>query len=189
MIIMAKVRRKKKQVIYHNNNKHAWTNDTKEQLSLMPGSDGYEARQEQLAENTSMSDENLDQAMEEQFDMIKKTESEADELAEEFHESFTKGQKSAAAMQYRSMVQRQDVVRQTAKIASDGLGRTVTEKEIESVTKGITVLPEDVPKALQSYESEFHQRELPVADTNHDGQIDEDDVYMTPGMSRMRRYI
>ena len=186
---MAKVRRKKKPAIYHNNAKDPWTNDTKDQLSLALGSDGYEARQAKLAENTPMSEENLDQATEEQFEMIKATESEANELAEELHEAFTIGHKSPAVMQYRSMVQRQDVVRQTAKIASDGLGRTVTEKEIESVTGGITVLPDDVPKALQNYETELHEREIPVTDANHDGQIDEDDVYMTPGMSRMRRYI
>lgn len=184
---MAKVRRKKKQIIYHNTNKDLWTNDTKEQLSLMLGSDGYEARQEQLSENAPISDEDMDNIAEEQFEQVQRTESE--ELAEEFHESFTKGQKSVASMQYRAMIQRQDVVRQTAKIASDGLGRTVTVKEIESVTNGITILPEDVPKVLQNYESEFHHREVPTVDTNQDGKIDEDDICMTPGMSRMRRYV
>lgn len=188
-MIMAKIRRKKKQAVYHNTNTDRWTNDTKEQLSLMPGSDGYEARQQQLAENTPASEEHQEEFSEEQWEQMQKKESEAEELAEELHESFIKGQKSPAAMQYRAMVQRQDAVRQTAKIASQGLGRTVTAAEIEDAAKGATVLPEDVPKALKQYEPEFHEREVPVIDTNGDGQIDEDDAYMTPGMSRMRRYL
>ena len=43
--------RKKKQPVYHNNNSDNCTNDDKEQLSLLPGSAGYEARQAQLAAN------------------------------------------------------------------------------------------------------------------------------------------
>lgn len=186
---MAKIRRKKKQAVYHNTNTDRWTNDTKEQLSLMPGSDGYEARLQQLSENIPAFGEYREEILEEQWEQMQKKESEAEELAEEFHESFIKGQKSPAAMQYRAMVQRQDAVHQTAKIASQGLGRTVTAAEIEDAAKGTAMLPEDVPKALKQYEAEFHEREVPVIDVNGDGQIDEDDVYMTPGMSRMRRYL
>ena len=183
--------RKKKQPVYHNNNSDNWTNDDKEQLSLLPGSAGYEARQAQLAANNPMSDENLDEVAEEQFEISEKMKEdrESQQLANEFHEAFVEGQKSASVMQYRSMAYRQDAVRQTAKIASEGLGRTVTEKEIEQINKGITVLPEDVPKVLKNYEKELNEREIPKVDANGDGKIDEDDVYMTPGMSKMRKYM
>lgn len=186
---MAKMRQKKKQAVYHSTNTDKWTNDTKEQFSLMPGSDGYEARQQKLAEHAAVSGEYSDGSAEKQWERMQERESDAGELAEEFYESFAKGQKSPATMQYRAMVRKQDAVKQTAKIASDALGRTVTEREIASVTGGITVLPEDVPKALKQYEPELCAREIPVIDANHDGKIDEDDICMTPGMSRMRRYL
>lgn len=185
---MAK-RRRKTQAVYHNNGTDNWTNDDKEQLSLLPGSAGYDARKAQLAEHNPMSEQNIDDVMEDQFEITKESDYDSKQLTEEFHDAFIDGQKSASAMQYRSMVHRQDAVKQTAKIASDGLGHTVTEKEIENANKGITVTPDDVPKALRNYEKELNEREVPKVDVNGDGKIDEDDVYMTPGMSRMRRYM
>lgn len=187
---MAK-RKRKQQPVYHNNNSDTWTNDDKEQLSLLPGSAGQKARQEQLSESNPMSKDNMDEVAEEQFELSEKEKEdrESQQLENEFHEAFTKGQKSASIMQYRAMAFRQDAVKQTAKIASEGLGRTISEKEIEQANKGIAVMPEDVPKALKNYEEELNEREVPKVDTNGDGKIDEDDVYMTPGMSKMRRYM
>lgn len=186
---MAKHRRK--QAVYHNNMTDNWTNDAKEQLSLLPGSDGYEARQAKLVESNPMSKENLDEVAEEQFDLDeeRKLEKKSHQFSDDFDESFTKGQKSASVLKYRAMARRQDAVRQTAKIASNGLDRTVTEKEIESVNDSITKRPEDVPRTLRNYEEELEDREIPTVDSNGDGKIDEDDAYITPGMKKMRKYM
>ena len=187
---MAKHRRKR-QAVYHNNNSDNWTNDTKEQLSLAPGSDGYNARQERLLESNPMSEQNLEEVAEEQFE-IEKTydaEREAKDLADDFVDAFEKGRQSASVLRYRSQMQREDVVRQTAKIASEGLGREVSTTEIEAKNNSITTKAADVPRALKSYEGELAQREVPTMDRDGDGDIDKDDIDYTPGMSRMRRYM
>ena len=187
---MAKYRRKR-QAVYHNNNSDNWTNDTKEQLSLAPGSDGYNARQERLQESNPMSEQNLEEVAEEQLEIEKTYEAEHDakDLADDFVEAFEKGRQSASVLRYRSQMQREDVVRQTAKIASDGLGREVSTKEIEAKNDSITTKSTDVPRALKSYEAELSQREVPTMDKDGDGDIDKDDIDYTPGMSRMRRYM
>lgn len=186
---MAKHR--KKQPVYYNNGSDTWTNDDKEQLSLALGSDGYEARQQSLSETNPMSEQNIEENVENQENLTQQynaIQSKAFE-SDDFDEAFTKGQKSSSAMQYRASMQRQDAVKETAKIASDGLGHAVSTQEIESQVHGLATTPEQVPKALVNYKKELEEREVPKIDLNGDGKIDEDDIYTTPGMNRMKRYL
>jgi len=183
--------RNKRQAVYHNNNTDNWTNDTKEQLSLAPGSDGYNARQERLLESNPMSEQNLEEVAEEQYELEKTYDEDHDpkDLADDFVDAFEKGRQSASVLRYRSKMQREDAVRQTAKIASEGLDRDVSTKEIEAKSDSITTKAADVPRALKSYDVELSQREVPTMDRDGDGDIDKDDIAYTPGMKRMRSYM
>ena len=183
--------RMKRQVVYHNNNTDNWTSDAKEQLSLVPGSDGYNARQERLFENSPMSEQNLKNVVKEQYELQKIYEEDHDtkDLAEDFVDAFEKGGQSASVLRYRSKMQREDAVCQTAEIASDGLGRNISPQEIEARNDSITVKDTDVPGALKSYKAELSQREVPTMDLDGDGDIDKDDVIYTPGMKHMRNYM
>lgn len=186
---MAK-RGKKRQVVYHNNNTDNWTNDDKEQLSLIPGTDGYKARKEQLQMTNSMSDINIDSDMERQLSLAEQRKLEKSEKEDDsFVDAFEKGRKSASVVKYRNKMKRRDAVQHTAKIASDGIGRTVTENEIEFKTDDPYAQASDVPKSLKTFEPELAQREVPMADVDKDGDIDKDDVVYTPGMRRLRKYM
>lgn len=184
--------RNKKRVVYHNNKSDTWTNDAKDQLSLDPGSAGYKARQEKLAENSPSSDQNMDDVAEDQFEISEQREAEKEqlEMSDDFVDAFAKGEKSSSVMQYRGKMQISDAVAQTAKIASDGLDRNISSKEIAASVNDSHIREKDVAKvALKKYRNEAIARETPVEDVDHDGDIDQDDVDITPGMSKMMRYM
>lgn len=179
---MAKKRKKSK--VYYNSGTDTWSDDAREQLSLIPGTSTYENYIESRKE---ASVDEPDDEFHEELEIHN----------EDYRENQIEKEKdievhNVGKRKYRRYMSKDVQSKDTIKIAENGLDRHVSKHDLndELFDDGVSG---DVYKkeVLRDYKHEFEKkREIPNVDSDHDGDIDgEDDVYMTPGMKKMARYM
>ena len=180
---MAKSKRKSR--VYYNSDTDTWSNDANEQPYLMPGTQSYEAYVEQQKESSpSKPDDEFHQELEMDNEDYREEQVNEDK-------SFEKESQDMRRKSRRYMSK--EVKRKEAeKIIEEGLGRDIPTREFsdELYDDGVSA-DKFIHESAVDYKAEFEEkaREVPEVDTNKDGQIDEDDAYMTPGMKKLSRYM
>lgn len=192
-------RRKRAVKVYYNSDTDTWTNDSHEEPYLMPGTEAYEAYQKTLAENSaSQKDDEFHEKLEDRNEDLRKEQLAKEASLDHAYE--------VANRKFRRRMSKERQNKEIQNIVSDGLGSGIdisggvltkvgvhgvdTSNQDELYDDGIDA--DHYKKAVISeYKGELNEamREVPNVDTNGDGEIDSDDVEVTPGMRRMARYM
>ncbi|MBO5435594.1 hypothetical protein J6A31_07360 [bacterium] len=182
-------RRKRKQRIYYNSSTDTWTNDAREQLSLIPQSNAYDdyqkkvMKQQEAAEKSSEVDNKINQPEKEKKVSDKSCEK------DEIKKAYRKGEQGRA--KYRKRMSKEVQVSHMQKVLSDGLDRHVSRHEFDDELHDDSILAREFPtEAAIDHKAEFDsKRELPAIDVNANGIIDVQEEPMTPGMKKLARYM
>ena len=177
-----KMNNKRRKKVYYNNSKDSWVDDGKEQYSLHPG---------------QITDDNL---LKQEEELEKAEQKEIEEKKPEIEEALEQEQQRQKKMRdnvlwYKSYrrIRKDDQVAVTQKIASEALGRPVSAKTMNDELYNDAVDMDSFKKdALSDYAHELaHKEAVPVRDTDHDGDIDNDDEPgpKTKAQRRMERYL
>lgn len=178
-------RRKKKTRVYYNSDTDTWSNDAMEQPYLMPGTQSYEAYQEQQAKDSPDNpDDDFHAALEDANEEYREEQVEEDEALEKATRE--------SKRKYRRYMSKEVQRKKAEKIIEEGLGRDIPSRDFsdELYDDGVSG-DKFIHEAAVDYKHEFEEktREIPDIDTDKDGDVDEDDAYMTPGMKKMARYM
>lgn len=171
--------------VYYNSDTDTWSNDTHEQPYLMPGTQSYEAYQEQqLKDDPNQPDDEFHKNLEEDNEDYREEQVQEDKEFEKKSE--------VTRRKYRRYMSKEVQRKAAEKIIEDGLERDIPTRDFsdELYDDGVSG-DKFVHEAAVDYKHEFDEktREVPEVDNNGDGKVDEDDAYMTPGMKKMARYM
>ena len=177
-------RKHRRRTIYFNNNADTTTNDSNEQIYLVPTGvstdsvDSREARKQTEEANVEFHDE-----LEEHNTDLITTAGENDMAENEY--SYSTGKRK-----YRRYMSKEVQTPEVAKLASEALDRHIPKRDFEDELHDDGIDAKNYPKeALVDYRDELAKKELPVKDKDKDGDIDKDDAEITPAMSKMARYM
>ena len=182
--------------VFHNNDSDTWVNDTNEQLSIMPGTQAYKAYVEQR--KSEQDGQDLKDKVDGNAD-ARQQEKERKNKEEELNDAY-----SVANRKFRRRMSKSVQDKEIQRIVDNGLGKHVSifgniwaklgfggkSNQDELYDDGISA--DEYKKAVISdYKSDLKEAmtELPDVDHDHDGDIDEDDIVLTPGMRAMSKYM
>ncbi len=182
--------------VFHNNDSDTWVNDTNEQLSIMPGTQAYKAYVEQR--KSEQDGQDLKDKVDGNAD-ARQQEKERKNKEEELNDAY-----SVANRKFRRRMSKSVQDKEIQRIVDNGLGKHVSifgniwaklgfggkSNQDELYDDGISA--DEYKKAVISdYKSDLKEAmtELPDVDYDHDGDIDEDDIVLTPGMRTMSKYM
>lgn len=177
-------RKRKRRVVYFNNNTDTTTNDSHEQVYLTPtgqSTDSLESKQA-VVDSEKSDIEYQDALAEHNTELI--TEQDSNDVKENEYNYDTGRRK------YRRYMSKDVDTKKLQKIASDALDRHVSRNDFQDELHDDGISKKEYPKeSLSDYRNELAKKEIPVKDKDYDGDIDKDDVDVTPSMSKMSRYI
>lgn len=176
--------KKRKANVYYNSDTDTWSDDSREQFSLLPGTSTYKDYMEdkELAKEKAAGDEFHDE-LEHQNEVYRELQLDK----EKDHEVHNVGKRK-----YRRYMSKDVQSKDAIKIAENGLDRHVSKRDLNDELFDDGISGDSYKhEVLEDYKSEFNEkRQIPNVDSDHDGDIDEDDdAYMTPGMKKMARYM
>lgn len=164
-------------------------------LSVKQTSDGSGSPEKYLIPGTPERERMLEQqeARQEELELEQQIQRKEDDQAQEERQVETAyGGAEQGIRNYRNFMRKYEQVSDTRDIIEEGLGRSVSRKDLNDELYDPAVTASNFKKeAVADHAAEFaRKREMPEFDTNGDGKIDEeDDTIMTPGMKRMARFL
>jgi len=176
--------RKRRRKIYYNSDADTTTDDSREQLYLTPAgtSDKSDVLQQELAENEEANKEFHEELSAHNDGIVRATDAK-DKVKNAYG-------RETGRRKYRKYIEKDVQTEKLRKMASDALERSVPLKDFQEELHDDGIgAKEYAHETMTDYRQELIQKEIPVKDRDKDGDIDKDDVEITPAMTKMSKFI